>query len=530
MSAGEAIYRPSDWGAAFHALRVREALGGGAAGPGKSLVLLMDPLERIMTEHDRCAHKREWDEKGLKAWSKLPAEEKAVTPKKGWGLNWGDSVGWGLHLRREAKMLDQTLSRALHTYPKIDSGAHWSEQKMTWTFSSGYKLQFGHCKDPDDYLNYFSSQYDWMGFDEVIQFLQKQYEALKTRVRTTDPVLRHLLAIRSMTNPVVIEQGDFQRDEDPHWVRKYFVEPYKKLGGVPRTFRDTKVIWKKIMMGDGTVEQVDRVYFPARLDDNPDPVFRRQYEISLRDSPAHLRLALLEADWWVVAGAFFSNDWVPSLHVAKPFKIPKTWIRFRSMDWGYRTHGCVHWYALDPDGTLWVEKEISFKEKTAVWVAKRIKEVEKEMGLWKKGRSTITGPADTQLWEQRGEEGKSKAEEMAEIGVGWVPADKKSERRNAERLSVRLRDHADGTKMPGIVFFETCVQAISTIPALPTDQKDSSVPAECPINHWYDSVKYGCTYASRRDLRRPDDPDDDDDEGDNDDEPDWGRDGYGATV
>lgn len=536
------IYQPSAWGQAYHALTVREALGGGAAGPGKSVVLRMDPLARINVEHDRCVHRQLWDERGLKHWSELSDEKKKTTPKVGWGLNWGLSNGWGLHLRREARMLDQTISESVRLYSQIDSGMRWNQQSLTMTFSSGYKLQFGHCKDPDDYMGYFSSQYDWMGFDEVIQFLKKQYEALKTRVRSSDPILRNHLAIRSMTNPVVIDDGDYQRDENPNWVREYFVEPYKKIGGIPKSYRDTTTLAKKIRMNDGSFETVTRVYFPAQLEDNPDPEFRRSYEITLQDSPPHIRAALLYADWYVVAGAFFSAVWRPNMHVCRPFKIPKDWIRFRSMDWGYRTAGCVHWYALDPDGTLWVEKEFTFNggksnkgRLTAVDVAKRIKEIEKGMGLWKKGRSPITGPADTQLWEQRGEQGKSKAEEMAMLGVGWVPADKRSERRNAERLEERLCDHDDGTKNPGIVFFSVCVQAISTIPAIPTDPKDSTVPADCAINHWYDSVKYGCAYASRRDLRRPDvkeddDLKDDDEEDDSDDESKYGRDGYGATL
>ena len=41
----------SPWGNEFHSLAVDEALGGGSAGPGKSLALLMDPSPQMVVEH-----------------------------------------------------------------------------------------------------------------------------------------------------------------------------------------------------------------------------------------------------------------------------------------------------------------------------------------------------------------------------------------------------------------------------------------------------------------------------------------------
>lgn len=516
-----AVYKPSEWGQAFHSLKTWEALGGGAAGPGKTEVLIFEPLEQIMVEHSRCANPELWGEHALR---------------------WGESRGWCLHLRREQRMLDETIGRVRRAYPQIvgEDGYHWNETKLLMTFSSGYKLQFGHCKDKNDYLGYFSWEFTLLIFDELVQFLEIQYEMLRSRVRTTDPILMRMMKIRAMSNPVVVDDGDYERDANPNWVRDYFIEPYKlDPRGIPATFRDSRVLERKIDMDDGTFETQTRVYFPATLDDNPDPAFRRKYKISLKGMKPHHQQALLYANWYVVVGAFFANAWVPSLHVCKPFKIPSDWIRFRSMDWGFRTAGVIHWWALDPEGTLWCEKEFTFnhgkgniKRMTATAVAKRVKEIEKGMKLWKGKRSRISGPADTQLWEKRGEEGRSKDEEMAAVGVGWIPADKKSEVRHAERVEEWLSDHDHGTKTPKLVFFETCVMAITTIPALPADPHDSTVPHQThPLKHWYDSVKYACAHASRRDLRPldgddADEPDDDESE----EAHDRGYDGYGSTI
>jgi hypothetical protein len=177
----------------------------------------------------------------------------------------------------------------------------------------------------------------------------------------------------------------------------------------------------------------------------------------------------------------------------------------------------VHWWALDHDDTLYCEREYTFQEKTDAEVAKRIREIETDMKLWKGHQSAITGPADTQLWEERGESSRSKAAVMASLGVNWVRADKKSRRHNSERLMKRLLDHQHGTKPPGIVFFRTCKQAITTIPAIQTDPKDTEVPEDGGDDHWLDSVLYATAHAShgKKGIARhalDDDFEDEDDE------------------
>lgn len=462
-----------------------EVLGAGSAGPGKSTILLFDANGQIYTEHKRCEDKHH------------PHYHA-----------WGQSRGWALHLRRTRPMLEETLARAHRAFPRMDSGAHWNEQKTTWTFSSGYKYQFGHCKDPQDWSIYIGNEYTRIFFDELVQFDEEQYDQIGTRLRTTDPVLKHMLGIRSATNPLVTRtSADTFAVKNPHWVRDRFVKPAPQ-GRV--RFK------KRIRRQDGTIAYRTFIYLPATLYDNPDPEFVAQYEVTLRDKKPHIVQALLYGNWWVTPGSFYGSEWNDKIHVCKPFRIPPGWARFRSMDWGFKAPGCVHWYALDHDGTLYVEREFTFQEKLDIEVAKAIKEIERGMGLVKNGRSLLTGPADTQLWEERGESAQTKAAVMQNAGVNWVPADKKSRQHNAERLTKRLKAHESGTKTPGIVFFDTCKQAITTIPAIQTDPKNTEVPADGGDDHWHDSINYGCAFAShgrqgipRHDLDDDDDRDDD---------------------
>lgn len=461
----EDIYKASRWGEVFHALPDWEALGAGAAGPGKSVVLLAEPFAQIAVEHERCAN----------------VNHRYHQP-------WGMSNGWALHLRRTRPMLEESMKRAHRMFKRIDPGAEWSEQKFTWTFSSGYKYQFGHCKDPDDWTIYQGNEYTIICFDELVQFDQEQYDQIALRLRTSDPVLRRMLKIRSMSNPLVgRSNADTFSVKNPNWVRERFVEPAPQ-GGVR--------LKRKIRREDGSVEVRSFIYLRATLYDNPDPEFVRQYEITLRDKPPHLVQAYLYGNWFVTPGSFYGGEWNDKIHVCEPFKIPRDWARFRSMDWGFKRPGCVHWWAMDHDDTLYCERELTFQGMTDADVARRIKEIEIDAGLWRNGSSTISGPADTQLWEERGESSKSKAQVMMSMGVNWTPADKKSRVHNAERFMKRLRAHERGTKPPGIVFFTSCKKAISTIPAIQTDKDDEETPADGGDDHWHDSVLYACAYVS----------------------------------
>lgn len=492
------VYTPSVWGDLFHRLRHNEALGAGSAGPGKSMVLLMDPIAQVYVEHERC-----------------------MDPDHPYHLPWGASTGWAIHFRRTRPMLEPSIKRAHKIFPLIDPQAKWNENKATYTFRSGFTYQFAHCHDSEDWQAYLSFEFSEICFDELIQFEEEQYDQIITRLRSSDPVLSKNLKIRSMSNPLMSKRkGENFSVRNPNWVRDRFVKPHPE---------GRKTLVKNIPMDDGTFERWTYIYLPAKLSDNPDPAFRRNYELQLQKSKPHIRQALLRGDWFITAGSFHAEEWNESLHVVKPFKTPKEWPKWRSMDWGFKLPGCVHWWAMDEDDNIYCVREMKFQGMTDEEVAEAIIQV--EQGLeWSKGKgSKLTGPADTQLWEERGDSGKTKAQAMADKGVYWTKADKRSRLRNAELLTARLRDHQSGTTTPGIVFFNTCDEIISLLPAVQTDDKNPEQPADGSDDHPYDSVLYSCAYAShgKAGLGWSDKDEDDDDEDDRKKAPKTGSWGYG---
>lgn len=447
MTEPKPIYAPAPVQAEFHACTANEILLGGAAGPGKSLALLMDPIQtQLLSEHAR--------------WERGEIER---------------SVGWAVHFRREFPRLQQTIERSHLLFRRIDPGAHWDGEPKMWTFSCGYKLQFGHVKNDEDRFNYQSSEYTHIAWDELAEFTDVVYQFVNTRLRTSDPVLMEKLRIVSASNPA------------GNWVRDYFVEPARE-GRV--------LLSRQIVLDDGTEEPRTRIFIPATLKDNPDPGFRRRYEIELQDKPPHIREALLHGDWYVIPGAFFADEFTAA-HRIPPFKVPNGWPRFRAMDWGYKSWGVVLWFAVDMDGNLVCYRELSFRRMDAREVARKVRDIEEAADEWdiRRDCSRLTGPADTQIWEQRGTIGPTIAETMAGEGVSWEKCTKNRHASVAQLLQ-RLKDRTGEQKTPAIRFFDNCRRTISTLPAIPTDHNDPELPEDGGDDHWLDTVLYACMYRT----------------------------------
>lgn len=469
LALDRTLYDPSPWAQRFHQSTADEVMGGGSAGPGKSLGLMWDPLVvQAVVEHARATGQ---------LLDQLPPWLAELCIKH--PIRLGESEGHALSMRRTMPQIKETIDRSMRMFPKFDPGATYSKEDHRWTFTSGYKYTFGHCREEKSHEDYLSKQYTWLGLDEAYQFLDQQQEELSARVRSADPVLSLLLRYRLMSNPAA------------GWLKEKFVDPEPKGNTILRLrVRDPET---------GEMHWRTRLFLPAKLDDNPDKAFVRQYKILLLSKPAHMRARYLYGDWNSQEGAYFEDDFNPAVHVIEPFKVPRDWPKFRSMDWGFKAPGTIGWFAMDRDGNLYCFYEFNFRLMRDEEVAERVKEIEEKFGFWnhRQRKSRLWGVADTQLWEERGDSGKSKAAVFAEKGVYWLPADKASIARNAERISERLRDHDERTP-PGLMIFENCRKVREMFAGIGVDDKDSTIPDKnSPLKHWFDMLAYATAHASR---------------------------------
>jgi hypothetical protein len=465
------LYNPSPKQAEVHAFQpgdLVQILYGGSAGCGKTVLLRMDPfVTQIIPEYHRWKEARNRGDKF-------------------------ESQGWALHLRRNSPMLKQTVMKVKRIAEQFDPGCEWRERDQMIIFSFGYIYQFGHCSDEDSWRSYDTNEYTWLGLDEATQFTDAQRRGISSRVRTSDPILNKRRRIIFASNPDSPACG--------LWVKNEFVDPCPEGG---------KMLVSKIEMDDGTEENVYKIFFPAFLYDNPDKVFARNYEATMRATLAsHLLEARLKCNWNVVEGAFFENEFIPKIHVCDPFPIEDHWIKARSLDYGFKSPSVVIRAAKDEDQNVIIFRETNFNYKLksesqradAELQAMLIKKEEKEHGEWDEGKecSKYSGPADNSINRDDGNGGSTVAQRMAEKGVYWEQCIKNRFAGTQELLRL-LKDRPKG-KRPGIIIFKTCKELIECIQSIKVSDKDPELPEDGPhVNdHWLDSLFYLIQYIANR--------------------------------
>jgi len=189
--------------------------------------------------------------------------------------------------------------------------AQWSEQRKEWTFPSGAVLAFGFLEHSGDEENYQSAEFQYIGFDELTHFDERQYVYMLSRLRRLEGVeipLRQCAA----SNPGSRGHG---------WVRDRLVEAV----GIP-----------------------NRVFIPARLPDNPH-LDEAAYMTSLSHLSPTLQQQLRDGDWNAFEGLAYSK-FDRAVHVVPKFDVPAWWDRFEGHDHGSSNPCAWISFAADGDG------------------------------------------------------------------------------------------------------------------------------------------------------------------------------------
>lgn len=363
-------------------------------------------------------------------------------------------------------------------------------------FWNGSKIYLCHCKDEKDRFRYLGAEIHVLLIDELTTFTEVIYRFLRGRVR----------AVGLNLPPEYI--GKFPRilcSSNPgnvghHWVKAAFID-----GVQPMEIRQ---------MPDEEGGML-RQYIPAKLSDNPsmaedDPHYRAR--LRGLGSPQLVK-AMEDGDWNVIAGAYFS-EFSTERHVIKPFEIPEHWVRIRAMDWGSAKPFSVGWYAVSdgelpniPRGAL-----VKYRE----WYGMQpgqpnvgLKLPARKVGEGIAQRETIDGRGrreridvavlDPAAFSENG--GPSIAEELANGGAIFSPADNARVARGGamggwDQLRARLQGEVDENNVPigppMLLFFETCVHTIRTLPALQHDEHRPEDVDSDGEDHAADETRYAC--------------------------------------
>ena len=356
-----------------------------------------------------------------------------------------------LLLRRTLSELTENHVRALQT--ELSGFVDYNQTQRVFTFPNGSRIKLGYCDNEQDVYRYQGQEYDVIAMEEATQFTESQMQFISTCNRT----------VRTDFSPRMYYTCN-PGGVGHNWVKRLFID---------RQYR-------------GSERAEDYVFIPARVTDNPFLMRDKLYQTTLENLPEPLRRAYLDGDWDVLAGQYF-GEFLRSRHVVEPFTIPKSWRRFRAMDWGYNDPCAVLWFAVAPGGRVYAYREYYERKVLSSETARRIRQMT--------GEETIAyTAASPDAWQCRGMSGSqdlsgmSIAEVFAHGGVPLIRAD------NAripgwQRVREYLAEADDG--LPRLLIFRTCENLIRTLPMLTFDEHFSEdVSAHCE-DHAPEALRYG---------------------------------------
>ena len=218
--------------------------------------------------------------------------------------------------------------------------------------------------------------------------------------------------------------------------------------------------------------------------------------------------AWLEGDWTVIEGAYF-DCWSYEKHVTKPFAVPQSWVRFRSMDWGSAKPFSVGWWAivgddfmtpcgkLLPRGAILRYREWYGKAGMNVGLKMTAEAVADGIVKLEKGEKLRYGVLDPKCFHEDG--GPSIAERMNKrLIVNALRPFHAADNARVPKMGAmggwdQLRSRLVGSDdVPMIYCFSTCDDSIRTLPALqhdPTNAEDVNTESE---DHAPDEWRYAC--------------------------------------
>ncbi|MGR6923100.1 phage terminase large subunit [[Actinomadura] parvosata] len=270
-----------------------------------------------------------------------------------------------------------------------------AQEAKSYRYTNGSVIVIGGM---DKSTKIMSSEYDVVYVQEAIELTEDDWEAITTRLRNGKVSFQQLIAD---TNPSV----------PTHWL--------------------------KVRCDRG-----DTVMLDCRHEDNPvlfdddgqlTPV-GRDY-IGKLDKLTDVRHARLRKGLWVAAEGLIYEDFDPAIHLLDRFAIPEEWTRWWAVDFGYTNPFVLQCWAEDPDGRLYLYRELYMSRRTVdQHAADILKAVTTKDGSWSEPRPrAIICDHDA--------EGRAVLERQ--LGMSTMAANKKVAE-GIQAVQARLRPAGDG--------------------------------------------------------------------------------------
>lgn len=216
----------------------------------------------------------------------------------------------------------------------------------------GGAILFRNLQKPDQYK---SVQFGAIAFDEITENEEHIFDTILLRKRF--PGVTHI-PVLAATNPTGPGRS---------WVHRKFVDP---------TTREQAGVNNEILDVNGEPFKYKGFHFIKALPTD-NPTLTPDYLDELSRKPEKIRKAYFEGSWEAFEGQFF--DLIQELHQFDgEMEIDEGWRFYRAIDAGYGHPTVCLWGAVDYDGDLWIFREYSVTGHDAVYHKKHIAEMSSE--------------------------------------------------------------------------------------------------------------------------------------------------------
>jgi len=361
-------------------------------------------------------------------------------------------------LRRTFPELEASIILNFRRLIPKDAYVSYNTQKQIVTWHNGSVTKFGYCKTEDDVWQYQGGEWAFVGWDELTQFTLTQWNTLLGWNRS--PHMAGLMA--GATNPV---------GPGFAWVKALWLDKKPAPG-----------------MDEGQIlayNPDDYHFIPALLKDNPVYAEDEDYKKKLESLPNHLRAALLEGRWDVLAGVYFDIfDRATMTRRVEKFGMEPWWPRWISVDWGYQHPAAVHWFCQSDAGTTFTYREFVQSQVAPKDLARKIMSLTGD-GLERDRIQSVFLSPDA--WAKR-ENRDSIADQMNK--TFHEDGFKTARRADTDRVGGAMLMYQmlrDGTWVIG----DHCHHIIETLPMMIRDDKNIEDVMKIDGDDAYDSCRYG---------------------------------------
>lgn len=224
-----------------------------------------------------------------------------------------------------------------------------SQESAQYRYKNGSVVVVGGL---DKATRIMSSEYDAIYVQEAIELTENDWESLTTRLRNGKISFQQLL-------------GDTNPDTPTHWLKQ-------RMNAGTTVCLESRHEDNPVLFDDeGSLTAIGTAYIDV-LDKLTGPRFQR------------LRRGL-----WVAAEGIIYDEWDASIHLVDKFDIPSTWARYWAVDFGFTHPFVLQCWAEDPDGRLFLYREIFHTQRTVdQHVSTILGYVTDESGNWKEPKPT----------------------------------------------------------------------------------------------------------------------------------------------